>query len=316
MATQGKLGEWRMWVRVVGCGRTPPSPTPKWHTWAGWPGKPLRSSYTDTTWTGRMAFVSVRHGNHSSTLSEDTGSIGHSINSPPRPQTTCPSLKPWPVPGLFARSGPMPSPHYSPLCVILLHPTTLTHIRCSPSCPQVAIIRAKVSILSVPFSSMLHFCTSLQWRPHPLLLAPWPLPDTDLSHRFSQALLCWTCSPLCLPISMHGFAHCPDDGGSTDFWNVGKLIPVYMSVQPRRQPSSISNFIQHHQRILITTNDSDLRESRRTTSEYSHEVIIFNYGITQFSFQVSLYNIRRWEQLHYVGQHIVIYYMTAGRSDM
>jgi hypothetical protein len=29
-----------------------------------------------------------------------------------------------------------------------------------------------------------------------------------------------------------------DDGGSTDLWNVGKLIPVYTALQPRRQPSS------------------------------------------------------------------------------
>jgi hypothetical protein len=30
----------------------------------------------------------------------------------------------------------------------------------------------------------------------------------------------------------------PDDGGSTDLWNVGKLIPVYTALQPRRQPPS------------------------------------------------------------------------------
>jgi hypothetical protein len=34
----------------------------------------------------------------------------------------------------------------------------------------------------------------------------------------------------------------PDDGGSTDLWNVGngKLIPVYMPQWPRRQPSTQS----------------------------------------------------------------------------
>jgi hypothetical protein len=32
----------------------------------------------------------------------------------------------------------------------------------------------------------------------------------------------------------------PDDGGSTDLWNVGKLIAVYMALHPRRQPSSYS----------------------------------------------------------------------------
>jgi hypothetical protein len=30
----------------------------------------------------------------------------------------------------------------------------------------------------------------------------------------------------------------PDDGGSKDLWNVGKLLPDYMALQPRRQPSS------------------------------------------------------------------------------
>jgi hypothetical protein len=29
----------------------------------------------------------------------------------------------------------------------------------------------------------------------------------------------------------------PDDGGSKYFWNVGKLLPDYTALQPRRQPS-------------------------------------------------------------------------------
>jgi hypothetical protein len=32
----------------------------------------------------------------------------------------------------------------------------------------------------------------------------------------------------------------PDDGGSKDLWNVGKLLPDYTALQPRRQPSSYS----------------------------------------------------------------------------
>jgi hypothetical protein len=31
-----------------------------------------------------------------------------------------------------------------------------------------------------------------------------------------------------------------DDGGSKDIWNVGKLLPDYTALQPRRQPSSYS----------------------------------------------------------------------------
>jgi hypothetical protein len=34
--------------------------------------------------------------------------------------------------------------------------------------------------------------------------------------------------------------HCPVDGGSKDLWNVGKLLPDYTALQPRRQPSSYS----------------------------------------------------------------------------
>jgi hypothetical protein len=30
-----------------------------------------------------------------------------------------------------------------------------------------------------------------------------------------------------------------NDGGSTDLWNTGKLIPVYTALQPRRQPFSV-----------------------------------------------------------------------------
>jgi hypothetical protein len=31
----------------------------------------------------------------------------------------------------------------------------------------------------------------------------------------------------------------PDDGGSKDLWNVGRLLPDYTALQPRRQPSSL-----------------------------------------------------------------------------
>jgi hypothetical protein len=34
--------------------------------------------------------------------------------------------------------------------------------------------------------------------------------------------------------------HRPDDGGSTDIWNAGKLIPVYTALQSRTKPSSYS----------------------------------------------------------------------------
>jgi hypothetical protein len=34
------------------------------------------------------------------------------------------------------------------------------------------------------------------------------------------------------------FCHRPNDGGSKHLWNIGKLLPDYMVLQPRRQPSS------------------------------------------------------------------------------
>jgi hypothetical protein len=32
----------------------------------------------------------------------------------------------------------------------------------------------------------------------------------------------------------------PDDGGSKDLWNVGKLLPDYTVLQPRRQQSELN----------------------------------------------------------------------------
>jgi hypothetical protein len=36
----------------------------------------------------------------------------------------------------------------------------------------------------------------------------------------------------------YDMSHRPDDGGSKVLWNVGKLLPDYTALQPRRQPSS------------------------------------------------------------------------------
>jgi hypothetical protein len=44
------------------------------------------------------------------------------------------------------------------------------------------------------------------------------------------------CIPRCSAVQT---GHRPNVGDSTDLWNVGKLIPVYTALQPRRQPSSI-----------------------------------------------------------------------------
>jgi hypothetical protein len=55
--------------------------------------------------------------------------------------------------------------------------------------------------------------------------------------------------PVCVPYNGFKFASClanvhflgchrPDDGGSKDLWNAGKLLPDYTVLQPRRQQSS------------------------------------------------------------------------------
>jgi hypothetical protein len=47
-----------------------------------------------------------------------------------------------------------------------------------------------------------------------------------------------------VPLYFHQFlprlTYCPDDGGSTDLWNVGKLIPVYTAPQTKRKPAPYS----------------------------------------------------------------------------
>jgi hypothetical protein len=43
-----------------------------------------------------------------------------------------------------------------------------------------------------------------------------------------------------LPPSSGRWVSSPDDGGSKDLWNVGKLLTHYTALQPRRQPCSFS----------------------------------------------------------------------------
>jgi hypothetical protein len=52
---------------------------------------------------------------------------------------------------------------------------------------------------------------------------------------------------LCSPVEVY---HCPDDGGSKDLWNFGELLPDYMALQPRRQPSSMLEDDDDYQRTL------------------------------------------------------------------
>jgi hypothetical protein len=45
----------------------------------------------------------------------------------------------------------------------------------------------------------------------------------------------------------------PDDGGSKDLWNVGKLLPDYTALQPRRQPYSDSSHYYTVTDAAVTT---------------------------------------------------------------
>jgi hypothetical protein len=180
-----------------------------------------------------MVFISGGH-RKPRPHSEDVGSMRCSTASPysaTRPPSVLLRTAPphaWSLFPLTRRMLSLPAPLRTSLHVLLPRPTTRPHVRCSPGCPWVALIGS----LSLSLSPMLHFLTSLLWRPHP------PFPDPDLPHRFGRALPCWTCSPLCPWISRARLTHRPDDGGSTDLRNAGKLIPVYTALQPRRQPSS------------------------------------------------------------------------------
>jgi hypothetical protein len=49
--------------------------------------------------------------------------------------------------------------------------------------------------------------------------------------------------------------HRPDDGSSTDLWNVGKLIPVYTALQPRWQLFSYSVLWERHAKLISVRPD-------------------------------------------------------------
>jgi hypothetical protein len=75
-------------------------------------------------------------------------------------------------------------------------------------------------------------CFLLAPRPR-LILTPFPTGLAKVS-----ALADWF--PYLKPCPHMRLTHRPDDGGSKDLWNVGKLLPDYMALQPGRQPSLYS----------------------------------------------------------------------------
>jgi hypothetical protein len=70
-----------------------------------------------------------------------------------------------------------------------------------------------------------------------------------IQRTFQTMAVFWVVAPCSLveiyqrfrgPCCFHHQGDRPDDGGSKDFWNVGKSLPDYTVLQPRRQPSSYS----------------------------------------------------------------------------
>jgi hypothetical protein len=61
-------------------------------------------------------------------------------------------------------------------------------------------------------------------------LLKWSFHSSSMLHVNMKMAVFWVVVPCSLP----------DDGGSKDLWNVGKTLPDYTVLQPRRQPSSYS----------------------------------------------------------------------------
>jgi hypothetical protein len=74
---------------------------------------------------------------------------------------------------------------------------------------------------------------------HPL--SPTGSPTLAWSSPYSSLVWPRFCLDRLVPISQTDSLHMayPDDGGSKYLWNVGKLLPDYMALQPKRQPSSL-----------------------------------------------------------------------------
>jgi hypothetical protein len=135
-------------------------------------------------------------------------------------------LPPHPTPSLL----PLSSKNYS-----LQHPVT--------NRPQSIFVpqgeRPNVQIHKIAGSSIVFFI---------LIFTSWDGRREDI--------ICWTvftkhppilnrsaladCFLYLKPIARARLTHRPGDGGSKDLWNVGKLLPDYTALQPRRQPSSYS----------------------------------------------------------------------------
>jgi hypothetical protein len=67
--------------------------------------------------------------------------------------------------------------------------------------------------------------------------------------------------------------HQGDAGGSTDLCNIGKLIPAYMALQPRRQPSSC------HILVKIDWDQETTVEGKSVAAEWQKRSCIMDWTV-------------------------------------
>jgi hypothetical protein len=110
----------------------------------------------------------------------------------------------------------------------------------SPVPSEVSECTENVSKPEFSLSEILKFSWCLlQFWSKVLIFRPQPLSDLTmfLSSLAIKFCLSGAATPALSPVHHRDR---PDDGGSKDLWNVGKLLPDYTALQPRRQPSSYS----------------------------------------------------------------------------
>jgi hypothetical protein len=92
----------------------------------------------------------------------------------------------------------------------------------------------------------------------------------------------WVVAPCSLVEIYHRFrGHRPVDGGSKDLWNVGKILPDYTPLQPRRQPSS---FVKLITRCLLQHRSGHIPPDESAG-------FIFNYGLFNDAVSSSDYTV-------------------------
>jgi hypothetical protein len=125
------------------------------------------------------------------------------------------------------------------------------------------------------------------WHAPSLLLAPLPSPNSHLIHHWSSqgsALTDWFL--YLKPIPCTQLTHRPDDEGSKDLWNVGKLLPDYMVLQPRRQLSSYS--LLWEPQIPLRTG---IKVACGLSSRICEQIKLFICSVWPFFLSVSSYDI-------------------------